>query len=276
MTIHRVKSTDGVELALHDFGGTGPPLLILHATGFHANCYAAIAEQLTDIRRIYAPDLRGHGDSFTPDIALPWSKMVDDVVATLHYLNIDEPVDMVGHSMGGATALATELRRPGTLRRAWVYEPIVFPPDAEREQGTMSATARNRRSTFESLESAYQRYASRPPFDAIEPRVLRDYVEHGFRDSSGADPGEVVLKCTPESEGRVFDGVDESIFGQLNNINAEVWVVGSGDGGTPSMIAAKAASELRRSTFVHWTDRTHFGPFEDPSRAARDIRAAIT
>ena len=46
----RASSSDGVELAIHDLGGEGPPLLFVHATGFHGRCYTRVAEQLGDIR----------------------------------------------------------------------------------------------------------------------------------------------------------------------------------------------------------------------------------
>jgi hypothetical protein len=41
-----VRSTDGVELAVHDLGGEGPVLLVSHATGFHGRCYLPLATHL--------------------------------------------------------------------------------------------------------------------------------------------------------------------------------------------------------------------------------------
>ena len=92
----RASSSDSVELAIHDLGGEGPPLLFVHATGFHGRCYTRIAEQLGDIRRCWAPDLRAHGDSTIPaDDRFHWSGMADDLCAVLDALGIDEPVDFV-------------------------------------------------------------------------------------------------------------------------------------------------------------------------------------
>ena len=104
-----IESTDGVRVALHDLGGRGRPLLFLHATGFHGRCYQQIADQLADDFRVFAPDLLGHGDSHTPDMALPWRGMADDVEAVLDHLALDEPVWAGGHSMGGATVMALSL-----------------------------------------------------------------------------------------------------------------------------------------------------------------------
>jgi hypothetical protein len=44
----RVPSSDHVSVAVHDFGGSGPPLLLSHASGFHGYCYLPIADELTD------------------------------------------------------------------------------------------------------------------------------------------------------------------------------------------------------------------------------------
>jgi pimeloyl-ACP methyl ester carboxylesterase len=267
-----IDSTDGVRVALHDLGGTGPPLLILHATGFHAHCYAALAEHLHEHFHVWAPDLRGHGDSVTPDMALPWRGMVDDALACIDHLDPGEPIRACGHSMGGATVLGVELRRPATLRSAWLFEPIVFPPLHRTPGGNpMAATARKRRADFLSFDEAMARFTDRPPFTHVDPRVLRDYVVHGFRET---DRG-VTLKCSPETEARVFDGVDLTLFDRLAEIGTDVTVVASGDSDGPARLAPVVAGRLANGRLRGWPDRTHFGPFEDPARAAAEIVSAL-
>lgn len=267
-----IESTDGVRVALHDLGGDGPPLLFLHATGFHGPCYAAVAERLHDHYHVWAPDLRGHGDSVTPDIALPWRGMVDDALAVIDHLGITEPLRVCGHSMGGATAIGLELRRPTTLRAAWLFEPIVFPAEGRMEgENPMAATARKRRPDFASFDEAMARYTDRPPFTDVDPRVLHDYVIHGFRPTAEG----VTLKCAPETEARVFEGIDLTLFHRLGEIESPVVVVGSGDGGPPARAAALVAAALPHGTLRQWADRSHFGPFEDPARAAGAILEAL-
>ncbi len=271
MTSTRIPSTNGVEIALHDLGGSGPHLIILHATGFHGRCYQAIAQELTDIRHVWAPDLRGHGDSRVVDCEFPWRLMVDDALAVIAHLAGDEPVDLVGHSMGGATVLASEIRRTGTLRSAWLYEPIAVPADMASNSNALAESARRRRPGFGSYQEAIARYSSRPPFDGIDPEVLADYVHHGFRPVGNG----VELKCTPENEARVFEGIDTAIFAKLETITVPVEVVGSGDGGFPALLAPRVADQLPNGRFDLWNDRTHFGPFEDPVRSAAAIRANL-
>lgn len=267
-----VPSTDGVQVAVHEFGGSGPLLVVLHATGMHAHCYRKIADGLTDIRRVVGIDLRGHGDSETPELDLAWTGMVEDCSAVLDHLGVDEPVDFVGHSMGGCTVTGTELARPGSLRTAWLFEPIIWPAPISHQRNFMATAARARRATFDSFESVIERYASRPPFDAIDSEMLEDYVRFGFRET---DEG-VTLKCDPEDEAKVFSNVRGDIFAQLDKLTMPMTVVGSGDGRPPADIARQVAAALPNGTLSEWTDLTHFGPFENPDRAIAEIRDLIT
>lgn len=274
-----IRSTDGVDVALHDLGGDGPPIVFVHATGFHGNCYREIARRLHDIRHGWAPDLRGHGDTNVPDDdRFAWAGMADDLCAVLDHMGIDQPIDFVGHSMGGATILMTELMRPGTVRTGWLFEPIVFPPtdelpaeDESHHRSDLAVGARKRRAVFDSYEAAIERYGSRPPFNAIDPAVLDDYVRYGFE----PHPDGVTLKCLPTSEAATFDNTDRGLLARVGGVAAPLTVVGSTDGGPPALIAPRIADQLAGAEFVQWEGETHFGPFADPERAAAEIRARI-
>ena len=275
-----IESTNGVRVALHDLGGEGPALLFLHATGFHGRCYLGVAEELHAHFHVWAPDLRGHGDSITPDMALPWSGMAEDALRVIDHLvasgrhPADAPVTACGHSMGGATVLAAEARRPGTVRAAWLFEPIVFPSDAAMPPGDnpMAAAARRRHHDFDSFEAAIERLTGRGPFAEVEPRMLRDYVEHGFRPTTEG----VTLKSPGEMEARVFEGIDLQLFDHLGEIGIDVMVAGSGDGGHPAQVAPRVVDALPHGRFEPWPDHSHFGPFEDSARAAAAIISALT
>jgi pimeloyl-ACP methyl ester carboxylesterase len=268
-----IESTDGVQIALHDLGGDGPPLLFLHATGFHGRCYSQIARHLHNRFRVWAPDLRGHGDTVTPDISLPWAGMVDDALAVIDHLGLTEPVRACGHSMGGATVLATELRRPGTIRAAWVFEPIVFPRTDEitGREHPMAGPARRRRHDFSSFDEVIERYSGRFRFANVDPAALRDYVMHGFRKTGDG----VTLKTTGENEARTFEGIDLDVFAHLGDLAIPTTVIGSGDGQNPATMAPLVAEALQNGQLQPWSDRSHFGPFEDPARAAASILDAV-
>lgn len=175
--------------------------------------------------------------------------------------------------MGGATVLATELRRPGTIRAAWGFEPIVFPrTDAiTGRENPMAATARRRRHDFSSFDEVIERYTGRFPFTNVDPAALRDYVMHGFRKTVDG----VTLKTTGENEARTFEGIDVHVFARLGELTIPTTVIGSGDGQNPATVASLVAEAIPNGQLEPWSERSHFGPFEDPTRAAASILDAV-
>ncbi|HKA04370.1 MAG TPA: alpha/beta hydrolase, partial [Acidimicrobiales bacterium] len=135
-----VSSTDGVHVAVHNFGGDGPTVLSSHATGLLGMLYLPLARELAGYRGV-ALDYRGHGDATAPaDGAFAWIGMRDDALAVLDTLDLTDLYGF-GHSMGGAVLLMTELARPGTFRALALYEPIVFPPDRVEMDGPAEIVA---------------------------------------------------------------------------------------------------------------------------------------
>jgi pimeloyl-ACP methyl ester carboxylesterase len=279
---HRVPSTHGVSVALHDLGGDGPPLVMCHPTGFHGMTWAPVAGELASVARCWAPDLRGHGDSTPPDDGdYGWQGMCDDVLAVVDHIEheVGRPragMAAVGHSMGGAALIMAEQQRPGTFAGMWLFEPIVIPPPegTQPRENPMSASARRRRPTFPDREAAYANYASKPPLDTLTPAALHAYVDHGFRDRP--DLGVVELKCSPEVEAQVFGASAETdAFERLGEVGCPVTVAMSGDGSMPAQIAPLVAEALPHGRLERHPRLTHFGPMEDPAAVAAAIRAAL-
>ena len=271
-----VESSGGATVVAHDHGGDGAPLIFCHATGFHGRYWDPICARLAATYRCIAIDLRGHGDSVIPaGLDLDWAGMGDDVLAVLDALDLHE-VRAVGHSMGGCAMLIAELARPGSVVSAWLCEPIVIPPDRgtffPNDDNQMVAAAMKRREVFDSRESVFERYASRPPFSEVDPEALRAYVDHGFADQAD---GTVILKCRRDVEAAVFANSQTDVHGRLGEIQTPIVVAGSGDGGGPANIAQALADQLPNATFEYLEDLTHFAPMEDPERIAESIRRAL-
>jgi 3-oxoadipate enol-lactonase len=78
-------------------------MVLLHALGSSGSSWVAFAEVLGESYRVYVPDMRGHGASDWPG-TYSFELMRDDVLGFLDVLGLDR-VTLVGHSMGGVTAL---------------------------------------------------------------------------------------------------------------------------------------------------------------------------
>src|SRR5690242_17451236 len=82
-----------------------PPLILVHGTRDHARSWDRVAEALSDRYCIYAPDLRGHGDSAW---ALGGNYSIIDYALDIHALGEAigrAPYTVIGHSLGGGVSL---------------------------------------------------------------------------------------------------------------------------------------------------------------------------
>lgn len=276
----RAPSTDDVEVATYDFGGTGEPLLLAHATGFNAHVLQPLARHLGGSFHSFALDERGHGASTPPGTGkFDWHGFADDVLAAVDALALDRPFAF-GHSAGGAALLLAEQKRPGTFRGLWLYEPVVVPqhpPPPPRVDNPLASGARRRRDRFPTKEVAYENYASKPPFDRLHPDTLRAYVEHGFEET---EDGDVRLRCRPENEARVYEnGFAHGAFGRMGEVECPVTIACGefADTFDQQMIEAQAAPLPNGRTRV-LPGLSHFGPLEDPHAVAdavvRDLAGA--
>jgi pimeloyl-ACP methyl ester carboxylesterase len=267
-----VASTDGVTVAVHDLGGKGEPFLICHATGFHGYAYAPMAERLAERHHVWALDFRGHGDTAAPDNGrFDWNGMADDLRAVIKELT-SSPLAVFGHSMGGAVSVLVEHRTPGTLKSAYLYEPIVVPTSGEMPLGAnpMSEIARHRRPAFPSKAEALMRYASRPPLNSLQAAALAAYVEHGFTDEPD---GTVRLKCRPEYEAATFEATGKATVELAAEVLTPTTVaVGhvEGDWG-PALFAPALVEAMPNATLQRFDMLGHFGPLQDPGAIARAI-----
>lgn len=259
---------------MHDLGGTGRTALLAHATGFHGRVWRPLATHLVGHRCI-APDLRGHGWSRVPaDLSYDWDGFADDVLAVVDALELERPLG-VGHSKGGAALLRAEVRRPGTFRAIWCYEPIVFPPDIVRgrsERNPLAEGALRRRPVFPSIDAAIDNYRAKPPMASFDPSVVDVYVRGGF---AVEGDGQATLRCRPEVEAEVYRmGTQHDTFDRLAAVTCPVVVArGAVTPGSPAAMAGRIAEALPRAE-LHAFDRLgHFGPLEDPAAMAADVLA---
>src|SRR5690348_13646631 len=82
-----------------------PPILLIHGITSSAQSWVRVGPALADRYRVYAFDMRGHGDSVKPARgAYSLRHTADDALAFIETLELARPV-VIGHSWGGATAI---------------------------------------------------------------------------------------------------------------------------------------------------------------------------
>jgi len=108
--------------------GGRPPLVILHGLLGSSRNWQTVGRELAEKsssggERVaaFALDARNHGRSPHAD-SMSHASMAEDVRAWLDAQKISAPVDLLGHSMGGRTAMVFARRYPERVRRLIVVD----------------------------------------------------------------------------------------------------------------------------------------------------------
>lgn len=97
------KSPEDLVLAYQD-SCAGLTLLFLHGFPLNSNVWEPQMEELRDVARVLAPDLRGHGLSLAGEPPYTMEMMAQDAIRLMETIGVRAPVVVCGHSMGGYLA----------------------------------------------------------------------------------------------------------------------------------------------------------------------------
>ena len=108
--------------------GEGPPLILLHGLFGSLENLGGITRRLQDQWQIHALDQRNHGASPHTE-TMNYPAMADDVLAYMDARGL-EKASILGHSMGGKTAMQVALQAPGRVERIIVADiaPVTYKP----------------------------------------------------------------------------------------------------------------------------------------------------
>lgn len=125
-------------------GTSGEAAILIHGFGGDLNNWLFNHEPLSARRRVYALDLPGHGES-TKDVGSgTLDELVQSVADFMDAVGVPS-ADLVGHSLGGAVALALAAREPQRVRSLALLASAGLGPeiDAAYIQGFVTAANRN-------------------------------------------------------------------------------------------------------------------------------------
>jgi pimeloyl-ACP methyl ester carboxylesterase len=268
---------DGLRVAALDWGGDGPPLLMLHPNGFCAGLFDPIARRLTPAFRPIGVDLRGHGRTGRPARRqeLAFDLMAADVVAVLDHLGVDHCVGL-GQSLGGAVALLVDRLRPGLVCRLLLCEAVALSPTGDRTgPNPVAAAARRRRAVFSDRDTMARAYHRRAPLSELAPDAMAAYLRWGTIDLDGRA---VALACRPDTEATIFElsateSGGEQAWIHLAGLSAEA-VILAGDRSFLPLSWFEAQATRARCPLVV-VSGGHFLLQADAGRAADLVRAHL-
>jgi lipase len=272
--------TGGLRLAVWEWPGEGPPLVFVHATGFHARCWDQVVRALPG-RRAIAIDLRGHGRSDKAEPPYRWPSFASDVAAVAERLGLTGAIG-IGHSMGGHSLTLAASLQPAAFSALLLVDPTIFPPEYYGRTSPHDASfILKRRNAWKSPDEMFERFRSRPPFAQWRPEVLRDYCEFGLL----PEGGEYVLACPPAVEASIYaasNAPDANLYARIPTIAQPVAVMRAGrawSATTFDLAASPTAPDLA-AKFPHGRDvllagRDHYIPMESPELVAAEIAVIL-
>jgi len=186
-------------LAVWEWPGPEPAILLLHGIGNYGRVWDLVAERVAGRSRLIAPDARGHGDSVTPPAGYAAEDFVTDAIAVLDATAVARAV-VAGHSMGGAHAMVLAAAHPDRVQALALVD--VGPEIGHEEGGDRArrlSLGRPDRFADEAAALAYLRETSPGYSDA----VYRNRIAHAFRHKTD---GGLVWRSSKDALRQILSG----------------------------------------------------------------------
>jgi len=203
-------------------GDAGTPVVFCHGLFGQGKNWTAIAKALVADHRVTLVDLPDHGQS-------PWSDRFDFVVAAdqvASLLTADDPVTLVGHSMGGKISMLVALRHPELVARLVVVDvaPVAY-HHADEFARYIAAMQAIDLDTLERRSEADEALA-----DAVPDPMVRGFLLQSLRPSSAQGDTRWAWRLNLELLGRdldlLIDWPEDRLAGTAPYEGPVLWVGG--------------------------------------------------
>lgn len=174
-------TVDGVRLHALDWGGDGPPLVLVHGGRRTGRSWNAVARRLHDAFRVIALDTRGHGDSDAPDTGYGTMQRAIDMAEIIKEMGIG-PHYVMAHSLGGASSALYAADYADQVLGMILIEPVPEGPLHWVRVGVLDEEmneleGRGRRNAWSSLDDLKRRLQTNNMTKVWTDEVLDDVLQ---------------------------------------------------------------------------------------------------
>ena len=244
--------------------GQGPrKVLALHCTMAFSGAWGGLIRALSDDVQFIAPDMPSHGRS--PD----WdenSNFADTVYAGA-LATLDEPMDVIGHSFGGAVALRLAVERPDLVRSVTMIEPVFFCIAAMDDPKSLQDHDDLANPFYEAMKTGDREMAART-FN----RMWSDGPKWPDMPQQVRDAMTRAIHVVPDTHGFLYED-SANLLPRLANVDIPALLVH----GETSLDVTKTtnngiARRLQNSDVVEIPGAGHMAPISHPKEVARHWR----
>lgn len=176
------------EMVVYRYGPhLGKPLLAIHGvTSSHLAFQFLADEWIARGYTVYAPDLRGRGQSNRVGAPYGMAQHAEDMVAVLDHLGIDR-ADVAGHSMGAFVTMALFALHPDRVGRIMLLDggpELGLPPGMTKEQVmplVLGPALQRLRMTFPSVDAYLEFWQAHPAFTGRWTEEMARYAAYDLQ-----------------------------------------------------------------------------------------------
>ncbi len=270
---------------------SAPPVLLVHGAHDHGRMWDEFAPRFAALGfHAVALDTRGHGDSGPLSSGMMWTAATLDLCEVARVLADeagarDEPIGIIGHSMGGGQALSAAGTAPE--RFAWVVNldglgpPAEAFPDVDPVEGTTTALDQ----IAKVLGRAPRLWTSRAEMaarrGAINVRLPQRFLDHLVEYGTVETGGGFVWKTDPRFNLGVPDGFSiDMILGGYGDVTVPVLaLMSSEDDAWTELSDAEVERRIAALPDARWRsvpDAGHYVHVENPDFVLAEVEAFLT
>ena len=258
---------------------TLPALHFVHANSYPSATYRLLFKLLGAHYAVQSLPMHAHDPRYP--VRNGWHDLMRELVDDLK-ARYDQPVILVGHSMGGMLSLMAAHAHPELVRCVVLLDsPVVAGWRALALRLVKAAAggrsfgparfSEKRRNLWPGPQAAYEHYASKPLFSAWEPEVLRDYIEVGL----APHPQGVTLRFTRETETAVYQTLPHHLGALARRLQVPVGFIGGVHSEECRLAGLRATKRLVGRHFK-LLPGGHLFPMESPAAAASAVHQMLS
>lgn len=252
-----------VEIAYDEVGRGEPPLVLVHGFTGSRDDFRDVLHDLSDGRRVLAPDQRGHGDSTNTGRSAGYdlATLAGDLAAFLDAVGAPG-CHLLGHSMGGMVALRLALAMPARTASLVLMDtasgPIDLVPAAAREAGAKIAREQGMATLHAILRARGESEPGLPP-------SMRRAIDAAGRDAWYARIERKMLAMDPEAFATLVSmlATHEDVTGRLGEIACPTTVLVGAEDAPFLEPSARMAAAIPGARHVVVPDAAHSPQIEN-------------